>query len=253
MADKEYTLEDLHKMQVGDTPAPIEQPKKDAGFLSTLGHDIKGAIPGLISTIRHPYEATKGLLQAHGEEFGKFKSALKQGDYPEAASRLASTITPFGPTAQNALTDVEEGRTGQGAARLLELSAPGIQRGSSSLSSVLGRPGVSTMAKGATQIGAGVGSTAIGHPIIGFGLGARGLSKIGEGIEQFRNVDKPWERTSGSPVKTKFGGSYEPDIKAKPGKLLSRKLNDQEVTELTKIIRDTKTGKFKSRKFSDAE
>jgi hypothetical protein len=308
-----------------------ETPIEDKGFLATLGEEIPS---GIYNTFRHPIETGKGIFKSQMEEFGKSDEEFKHGNYiPSAGHYLAGLLPISGPLAAKGGEELGAGQYGQGSAHVLESLLPFILKNApkvpgagivpaalkggfkEAISPIEMGPGSMryNIPGGKTLGGATLGGFA-GSPFEHFLPGSRVVgATIGgtapfikgayQGAREFLQRGKPYNpepfiRESGSPVKTQFGGSYEPDIKAKPGtqlsrgkfepaeevsdykfkvnpktkslvkgssstydpigeakpgKVLSRKLNDQEVVELTKVVRDSKTGKFKSRKISGPE
>ena len=109
----------------------IGEKPKDAGFFSTLGHDI-ASIPGsLIATgTGEPGDTRRpGIVPSIGAaqhaEFEKGREALKNKDYPGAVSGyLAGAIPVAGPMISEIGTEAGLGQYGQAGAHALELAAP---------------------------------------------------------------------------------------------------------------------------------
>jgi hypothetical protein len=105
---------------------PVDVPEKEAGFLETLGTDLKKAFTSVPSASDSAVVGrAKDLGKASKEQFQKGVAAYKSGDLVSGTGRMAAAALPgIGPAAAQAGEELGQGEYGKAGAHTTELLAP---------------------------------------------------------------------------------------------------------------------------------
>lgn len=105
---------------------PVDVPEKEAGFLETLGTDLKKAFTSVPSASDSAVVGrAKDLGKASKEQFQKGVAAYKSGDLVSGTGRMAAAALPgIGPAAAQAGEELGQGEYGKAGAHATELLAP---------------------------------------------------------------------------------------------------------------------------------
>lgn len=115
----------LYRLKAATLPDGLPPSPKDAGFLKTLGTDLKSLPGALYEAVRHPLDTRDAIEAAAGQQRDEAVKAAKEGRYPEMVGHGVASLMPvIGPAAAQAGQELGGGQPGQGAAHALELLAP---------------------------------------------------------------------------------------------------------------------------------
>lgn len=105
---------------------PDDVPEKEAGFLETLGTDLKKAFTSVPSASDSAVVGrVKDLGKASKEQFQKGAASFKSGDPVSGTGRMAAAALPgIGPAAAQAGEELGQGEYGRAGAHATELLAP---------------------------------------------------------------------------------------------------------------------------------
>lgn len=177
---------------------PVVNKPEDAGFFSTLGHDVANIPSGMIQAVSHPLDTYRADKGARDSLHAQAQQDFQKGQYSSAfGHNLASYIPFIGPQASQAGEELGSGQTGQGAAHATEALLPFMGRSIPGVSKLgqAAKAGVSAGGKDlalgglktATGVGVGAAGKAVGAPglvdyLLGADLARPGLRQMGQGL-----------------------------------------------------------------------